>query len=164
MGLHDIHLGHRHRHMVIEDLVQEDQPAHAPSLLEGVQFQCPYDISDTSPWVVVGGDPSCSSLLDLLQLINVLNEVRVPHSAGILEAAPYHGVIGKPFEVVGTSSQVAFDEPELLVHSGLEFAYVGSPCCVTGKLQGTAPAQWTLGWQHITHRNALGGFFPCGQT
>ena len=57
----------------------------------------------------------------------VLNEMRVPHSAGIFEAAPNHGDVGKPFEVVGTSSHVAFDESQLLVRSRLEFAYVGPP-------------------------------------
>ncbi len=38
MGLHDSHLGHGHRHVVIEDLIEEGQPAHASFLLEGVQF------------------------------------------------------------------------------------------------------------------------------
>ncbi len=52
--------------------------------------------------------------------------MRVPHT-GILEATPYHGDIGKPFEVIGTSSQVASDESPLLVRSRLEFAYVGPP-------------------------------------
>ena len=50
----------------------------------------------------------CSSL-DFLQLVDVVCETRVPHGAGILEAAPYHGDIGKLCEVVRTSSQVECD-------------------------------------------------------
>ncbi len=153
--------------MVVQDLVEEDQPACAPSLLEGVQFQCLQDISDTSPWVVVGGDPLCSSSLDLLQPINVLHEVRVPctqcwHTWG-------HSVPWRCRQAVWGCRDILSGCVWWILTSGSLGSRVcicGAPTtgCVTGSLQDTAPARWTSGRHRKTHRNALGGFFPCGQT
>ncbi len=80
----------------------------------------------------------CPSL-DFLQLIDVLIlqliDVLID---GVLEAAPYHGDIGKPFELMQTSSQVAFDKSQLKLSGSL-----GSRVCVcgapmTGSAQGTS--------------------------